>query len=52
MNKRQAVEFFYQQGMEASYAYDKLWERYPDLTLEWVQEVYEELDDGDDEPAF
>lgn len=44
MNKRNAVEYFYHQGMEASYAYDKLWEKYPDLTLEWVTEVYEELD--------
>lgn len=52
MNKRGAVEFLYQQGFTAEATYDKLWERYPDLTPEWVQEVFEELDDGEDDPAF
>lgn len=44
MNRRQAVEFFYHQGFDAQYAYDKLWQKYDDITPEWVLEVYEELD--------
>lgn len=43
MNKRSAVEFFFHQGFTPDYAYGKLYSKYPDLTYEWVEEVYDEL---------
>lgn len=44
MNKRQAVEYCYHEGYSAEEAFDKMWPKFNDLTLEWVKEVYEELD--------
>lgn len=52
MNKRQLVEWYYHDGWDALDVYDKMNEKYPDITLEWITEVYQELggfDDDDDE---
>lgn len=43
MSKRAAVEYMYHEGYSAEDAYDKLWPKYEEITLEWIQEVYEEL---------
>lgn len=44
MNKRAAVEYCYHEGYSAEDTFDKLWPKYNDITLDWVKEIFEELD--------
>lgn len=49
MTKRQAVEWCYLEGFSAEFALDKLYEKHPGITLEWIQEVYDEMEEAEDD---
>ena len=45
MNKRHAVEWLYYEGRSPSYVYERLRSKYPDITIEWIKEVFDEMED-------
>lgn len=47
MTKRQVVEWCYHEGLSADFAYEHMLDRYPEVTLDWIEEVYKEMDNAE-----
>lgn len=47
MTKRQAVEWCFHEGLSSEFAYDHLHEKYPEITIDWIEEVYKDMYDSE-----